>query len=370
MTRHQITSSMSHKTGRLRRSVGCCGAVMTRAFYVCVVLVAGIALAACSSSLLSGDPSIRNTTRILGTRAYVTVTLDGGARLVIRHNIPITRATTALDALRDVADVRLGAGGHVVQVNGYGGGRETALGPDQSAWYVRINGVESSVDPARLRLKPGATVWWDLRRFDIYKHVPVAIGEFPNPLFTGYRDNSRPLRIAYGPDFQGDAQFLRNTIFQRFDPEVRPLRDSGTFGGITGHSGPVPTVAVRTDRANLVIGRWDDIKLDPYVLDIGLDPRGYGLTSWIEGAQIRQQPVDSEFDHVIDGAQGVVWASTVDGADDSAIVFVITGTTNAGVHGAVKALRAGRMQYFLSAAVDDKGNVIAGVPNGPLPEPR
>ncbi|MBC7644544.1 MAG: hypothetical protein H7123_05405 [Thermoleophilia bacterium] len=343
---------------------------MTRAFYGGAILAAGVVLAACSSSLGQGDQSIRNTTRILGKRAYVTVTLDGGSRLVIRHNIPITRATTALDALREVADVRLGAGGHVVQVNGYGGGRETALGPDQSAWFVRINGVESSIDPARLRLKPGATVWWDLRRFDIYRHLPVAIGEFPNPLFTGYRDNRRPLRIAYGPDFQKDAQFLRNTVFQQLDPDVRPLRDNGTFGGLGGHSGPISTVAVRTDRANLIIGRWEDIKLDPYVLDIGLDPRGYGLTSWIEGTQIRQQPIDQEFDSVIDDAQGLVWASTVDGADDSAIVFVITGTTNAGVHGAVKALRTGKLQYYLSAVVDSDGKLITGIKNGPLAEPR
>src|SRR5665647_2165925 len=107
MTMHHDTHNMN-QMGRLRRSVSGCGVVMTRALYVGIVLCAGVVLAACNGGPLgSGDQSIRNTTRILGKRAFVTVTLDGGSRLVIRHSVPITRATTALDSLREVADVRL-----------------------------------------------------------------------------------------------------------------------------------------------------------------------------------------------------------------------------------------------------------------------
>lgn len=300
-------------------------------------------------------------TPILGKRVDVTVTTDGGRELVIRRSIPFKRGMTALAALRAVADVRLGPGGTVAQVNGIGGGRLTTFGPEQAGWFFRANGIEADRDPARFRVEPGMSVWWDLRRFDIYQRVPVAIGVFPQPLFSGYRDNRRPLRIAYGRDFQRDAEFFRDTVFESLDPEIESLQETGVFGGPSDDSDDgrrVPHVAVRKSRTNLVIARWEEARLDPYIADIGLDPRGYGLTTWIEGTDVRRQRVDQEFSDELRRAEGIVWASTIDGEPDSAIVVLVTGVTDEGVRAAARALAAGGFQFDLAGAVDRDGKVL------------
>lgn len=332
-----------------------------------VVAVLAAALTACSVGSIGRDKSIHDTTRILGKRVDVTVTTDGGRKLIIRRNVRMSRGMTALEALQAVSDVRLAAGGVIAQVNGLGGGRATALGPDQSAWTYRVNGIDSNVDPKRFRLKPGQSVWWDLRRFDIYQRMPVAIGNFPEPLFSGWRDTIRPIRIAYGEGFQDDAEYFRDTIFQQFDPDVRPLRDDGSFS-MSGNV-PAPLVAVRKDRSNFIIGRWEDLRLDPFVLDIALDPRGYGLTTWVEGHDIRHQDPDDEFSVKLDDAEGVVWASTIDGEPDGAIVFVVTGLTKQGVRAAARALHDGALQFYVSGAVDRDG-VVLDPSQGTAPPPR
>lgn len=322
-----------------------------------------IAIVVVSSAVLtlggcSRDDDLR-ATRALGKRVDVTVTTDGGRDLVVRRGVPLRRGMTALDALRYVADVRMGPGGIIMQVNGLGGGRLRTFGPERAGWFYRVNGVESDKDPARFRLKQGSSLWFDLRRYDIYPRVPVAVGVFPQPFFTGYRDNLRPIRIAYGSKFRKDAELVREEVFQQLSPEVEPIESDGLFGGTgLGGSGPRPSVAVRTDRANLVIARWEEARLDPYIADLGLDPRGYGLTVWVEGTDIRAQAVDDEFSHELADAEGLVWASTVDGEPDSAVVMLVTGTTDEGVRAAARALKSGGFQFALAGAVDRSGNVV------------
>lgn len=327
------------------------------------VLLAGIAVSGCSLSLRS-DPT-KHSTRILGRRVWVIVTTDGGRTLLTRHSVPLETGDTATSVLEKVADVRTSPDGTIAQVNGKGGGALSTFGPLPAAWFYRVDGIESTgVRPDRFRLKPGQSVWWDLRRFDIYDHLPVAVGAFPEPLFSGWRDAKRPLRIAYAPGFQKDAEFIRDSIFQSLNPNIVSLKgDTGGVGGIGGEdNGDAKdidtTLAVRRGAANLVIGRYEQIRLDPFILDINLDNRGYGITAWVEGTEIWRQDPDMEFSQRLANAEGLVWASTTDGEPDSTIVFVVTGTTDDGVRAALRALRSGACQFYLACAVDRDGMVI------------
>ena len=321
-----------------------------------VVLVCCLAGAVAAGCQVGRDSKLDHVSRIVGKRVTVVVTTDGGKELVIKQSIPLKRGMTALDALQGVADVRLGPGGVIAQVNGLGGGALTALGPERAGWFYRVNGVESDKEPSRFRLAPGASLWWDLRRYDIYQRLPVAIGVFPEPLFSGYRENTRPLRIAYGTKFEKDAESISDALFEKLKPEIDPLEDEGGFGSSEG--APIPNVAVRKDRANLVIARWEEARLDPYIADIGFDPRGFGLTVWIENNDIRRQNPDEEFPSELDTAEGIVWASTIDGEPDGALVVLVTGITDEGVRAAARALRSGGFEYYLAGAVTREGKVL------------
>jgi len=320
------------------------------------VLAAAALIASACQAPWGEDQRLNNPTRILGQRATVIVTTDGGRELLVKRAIPLEGATTALEALQAVADVRM-QNDVVYQVNGYGPGRLTALGPEQSAWFFRVNGIESTADPARFKVRRGSSIWWDLRRYDIYRRLPVAAGIFPDPLILGYRDSARPVRIAYGSGFREDAEFFEQSLLRAVSPEVRSIKgDDGLIGA--GRDSPRPAVAVRKRRANLVIGRWEELVLDPYISEIGLQPREFGLTVWIEGTRIRRQDPDEEFSRELEDAEGVVWASTVDAEPDSALVYVITGITERGVRAAARAVRRGDVQYRLAAAVTRDGTVI------------
>jgi hypothetical protein len=367
---HHAATAATGVQGRngcgVRRDVLGMGSDLTyaRARALCAltaVLLSALLFAGCAP--WRADPTV-GSSRILGQRVWVTVTRNGGRDFVTRRSLPLDQARTALDALQNVADVRFTPDGTLAQVNGEGGGRLGPHGPVASSWYYRVDGVEDvGVAPEKFRLHPGQSVWWDLRRFDIYEHLPVAIGNFPEPLFSGFRDNQRPLRISYGSGFQKDAEFMRDTIFDALDPDVVAISGDEGFGGIGGEDSRSDkdlkaTVAVRRKRANFVIGRWEQLQMDPFILDMGTDPRGFGLTYWIEGTEIRRQDPDEEFSHVLTDAEGIVWATTTDAEPDSTLVFVVTGTTERGVRGALRALAAGSCQYYLACAVDRDGDVV------------
>lgn len=335
----------------------------TRACATALVIVSALVLAGCSASSFGDDPG-DDTTRILGQRAWVTLTTDGGRRLVTRRSVRLERGDTAIDLLAAVGDVRLAPDGTIAQVNGEGGGALRTFGPERAAWYFRVDGIESvGVAPDRFRVRPGQSIWWDLRRYDIFERLPVAVGAFPEPLFSGWRDSGRPLRISYGSDFREDAEYFRDSVFRRLDPDVVSIAGDDGIAGIGGEDeGGAEdldtTVAVRRSRANFVIARWEEVRLDPNIADIAFDPRAYGLTVWIEGTDVRRQDPDMEFSEVLGDAEGLVWASTHDGEPDGTIVFLVTGITDEGVHAAARALRSGACQFYLACAVDRNGRVI------------
>jgi hypothetical protein len=337
--------------------------VAARACAVVLLLAGAIVLAGCDASSLRRDPT-DDSSKILGRRAWVTLTTDGGRHLVTRRNVRIERGDTALDVLAAVADVRLAPDGTIAQVNGEGGGALRTFGPEQAAWYYRVDGIESiGVAPERYRVQPGQSIWWDLRRYDIYERLPVAVGMFPEPLFTGWRDNARPLRIAYGSGFHKDAEFLRDSVFRQLDPDLVSIAGDRGVAGIGGEDSMTSddidtTVAVRRKKANLVIGRWEELRLDPNILDIATAPRDFGLTIWVEGTDIRRQDPDMEFSQELRDAEGFVWASTADGEPDGTLVFVVSGITDEGVRAALRALRVGACQFYLACAVDREGRVL------------
>jgi hypothetical protein len=336
---------------------------MPRAVGAMLVIACALVLAGCSASPFRSDPT-KHSTQILGPRAWVVLTTDGGRHLVTRRSVRLEHGDTALDLLSRVGDVRLAPDGTIAQVDGEGGGALRTFGPEKAAWYYRVDGIESlGVKPDRYLVQPGQSIWWDLRRYDIYERLPVAVGLFPEPLFSGWRNSARPVRIAYGGDFKKDAEYFRDSVFQKLDPDVVSISVDEGVAGIGGEDsraskGDVGTVAVRTKRANLVIGRWEDLRMDPYLADIDLDSFHYGITTYITGTQIMRQDPDMEFPQELDDAEGLVWAATVDSEPDGTIAFVITGTTDEGVHAAARALRSGACQFYLACAVDRQGRVI------------
>ena len=335
----------------------------TRVLVMCATL---LTLAGCSGDGVSfaGADISDHQTRLLGPRVTVIVTTDGGRRMLARRSVRIERGDTAVSVLQQVADVRIAPNGAIAQVNGEGGGAMRTFGPEQAAWTYRVDGIETlGTRPERFYVDPGQSVWWDLRRTDIYPRIPVAVGTFPQPFFHGWTGADDPVRITYGSDLKEDAEYLRDAIFRPLDPSIVDMQGSSNIGGIGDENDRSAkdldmTLAVRPGYVNIVIARWEELRMDPYIIDIQTDTKGFGLTLWIEQMQVRRQDPDMEFSEPLPEAEGLVWASTVDGEPDGTLVLAITGITDDGVRAAQRALVTGECQYHIACAVDRNGIVI------------
>lgn len=298
-----------------------------------------------------GDSRADRKRADVGERIQVVVTLDGGKRTLVARSVRLSEGMTALDALIGVADVRLAPDGLVERINGYTPGRLRPLGPEPSQWICRFNGLELPPGAVPDTLEGGSSLWWDLRRVDAYPRIPVAVGAFPEPFVLGVGPRRERLRIVYGTGLEQEAKRFQE-VLKELDPEVEPLEPKPSVPDrLLGRSERGLPNAVVPGRQLLVLGRWNEVRLDRTIEEMAHDPRRYGLTMWFEGETVRRQYPNEEFSTVLPNARAFAWASTLDGTIDAPVVMVVTGLDLESTRAAARALRRGEFRHQLAAAV-------------------
>ncbi len=100
---------------------------------------------------------------------------------------------TALQALREEADVETRYGGRFVQsIEGIEG--NTSARRD---WFYFVNGIEVDRGAAEYRLHAGDVEWWDFRSWRERMREPVVVGAFPEPFLHGFDGQTRPAAVRY-----------------------------------------------------------------------------------------------------------------------------------------------------------------------------
>lgn len=164
----------------------------------------------------------------------VVATTDFGKNLLFDQTIELRHGSTAMDGLRQIAEVQTAyGGGFVSSINGITSGGKTD-------WFFYMNGVCANVGARDYVLHAGDVVHWDYHDWSYQQFIPAIVGDFPHPFLNGYAGKVAPTLVVYEDAFALEAEAL-----------AQRLRDCGVSQVSTTPSAQLPGEAKK--RCNLLI---------------------------------------------------------------------------------------------------------------------
>jgi Domain of unknown function (DUF4430) len=191
--------------------------------------------------------------------ATLTVTRDYGSKtLVEATDKDPAESDTVIRLLDRDADIATRYGGRFVQsIDGLAGAER---GGRRYDWFFYVNGIESPVGAADVRVHGGDRIWWDYRDWTDAMGVPAVVGSWPEPFAQASGDGRNPVRVeclAGGGACQVAATRLR-------DAGISTRVDSG--GGSSS-----------TDAFRVLVGPWGHVRSDPAVEGLRGGPTANGV---------------------------------------------------------------------------------------------
>jgi hypothetical protein len=272
----------------------------------------------------------------------LTVTRDFGAHVLGGAGAPqVKGAETVMGLLVRNEQVTTKYGGGFVQsIAGRSGGQEA--GGDPLDWFYYVNGIEAPKGAAATNVHPGDHVWWDLHDWSQTDDVPAVVGSFPEPFLNGVEGKRLPVRVECA---QAQSEPCRTVIAR--------LRALGVPAAVAAiGSGAEP------DALQVVVGQWSGIHGDPSVTSIERGPRASGVYARFapNGQTLTLLDGGGHTTGTLSTGAGLI-AATKD--DESAIVWVVTGTDEAGVRRAAQAFDTSALQNRFALAVTGTGQQLA-----------
>ena len=260
----------------------------------------------------------------------LTVTRDYGSQRVRPSTTDeATESDTVMRLLERNAEISTRYGGGFVQSidnvsQAAGDGR-------RFDWFFYVNGVESPVGAADFSLHGGEAIWWDYRDWSAASRVPAVVDAWPQPFTGGYEGKKHPVEI----ECRGGGEACG---------EVRArLRSVG-----------VTTVADSSDAIRVLVGPWARLRDDPAAAQLERGPvtsgvfidfvrvgGGYYLQGLDEGGKPARD---------FGPAAGLVAATR---RYDAPPVWLVTGTTSAGVGAAARLLGAAHLRDRYAVATEN-----------------
>src|SRR5215208_8531348 len=192
--------------------------------------------------------------------ATLTVTRDYGSRTLLeaRDESP-PESETVIRFLDNEADIATRYGGGFVQsIDGISG---TGTG-GTSDWFFYVNGVESPVGSADVRVKGGDRIWWDYRDWTAAMSVPAVVGSWPEPFAQAPLEHPKPVDVVC----LGAHPACELTADRLVGAGVEARVQQGEGRGSS--SSP----AIR-----LLVGPWMRVRTDPAVDELRGSPQSDGV---------------------------------------------------------------------------------------------
>lgn len=287
-----------------------------------LLLASVLALPGCglgSGEERAGGGAELRVTRGFGQDLLASATLD-----------PVREGDTAMRFLQSERDVETRYGGGFVQsIDGLAG--EGSEG--RRDWFYFVNGLEAGVGAADYELSGGDVVQWDYRRWDEAMSVPAIVGAYPQPFVSGIEGKRLPTRV----ECEDDASPACEEVKRRLGAE-----------GVAATGAPLGAPA-SPEVLRVVVAKWDVARevraaqpLERGPADSGVFARfsrdGGALTLLDEtGMAARAEPA----------ATGLVAATAL---PDQEPVWLVTGTDDAGVEAAARALDADVLEDAFAVA--------------------
>ena len=208
--------------------------LVTPAALLCSAAVAGCGLGPGTSS--------RGT-------ATLTVTRDYGTKTVVEaSDRDPPESETVIRLLDREAEITTRYGGGFVQsIDGVSGTESQGRRND---WFFYVNGIESPVGGADVRVHGGDRIWWDYRDWTDAMRVPDVVGSWPEPFAQRSSDPKRrlPVRVECGTGRAVCADVANRLAGAGAEARVEPL---GSRRGGARRS------------LQVLVGPWRAIRGDP-----------------------------------------------------------------------------------------------------------
>jgi hypothetical protein len=270
----------------------------------------------------------------------LTVTRDFGAQVLRRAGAPrVNGAETVMSLLErnDKVATKYG-GGFVQSIAGLSGGQAEG---DPVDWFYYVNGIEAPKGAAATNVHPGDRVWWDLHDWSQTDDVPAVVGSFPEPFLNGVEGKRLPVRVECAA---AQSKPCRTVITR--------LRALGVPAAVAAiGSGAEP------DALQVVVGGWTAVHGDPSVNGIERGPRSSGVYARFASNGQTLTLLDGEghpMGTLAAGAGLIAATKDVEGA----VVWVVTGTDEAGVQRAAQSFDTRSLEHHFALAITGTGKQL------------
>lgn len=260
----------------------------------------------------------------------LTVTREYGAVPMLSRTVDdATESDTVMRVLERNAEISTRFGGGFVQAID-GVEAEERFG-HTSDWLFYVNGVEATVGAADYPLHGGEAIWWDYRDWSAALRAPAVVGSWPHPFLGGYDGRRHPVVVEClgGGVACADAS--------------DSLRRAG-----------VSVAAEPTDEAiRVLVGPWAQVRQDPAAAQVEDGPQTSGVFASFErrgqGYVLAGLGEDGKSARSFAPGAGLVAATR---RFDAPPIWIVTGTTAAGVRSASGLLNAADLRDHYAVAIE------------------
>ena len=304
----------------------------------CLLLVT-LAAVGCAIEPTGTGPDI--TVRVVATQ-------DFGREVMFDEIVEVPSGTSAMAALREVADTGTAYGGAFVNViNGVSSGYTGTQGTQQD-WFICINGIQSNTGALDYTMRHGDVQRWDFHHWNFRMFIPAIVGDFPEPFLHGYGGQVRPTIMVFDGGLEQNAEALEAALI--------------SLGVANVSSQPISELSDNDKReANLIIiGNSDGEMITElnYVWDrlgffVHFEDGALKVYTATGGEAVEYGPGTG----IIQATQSP-WNPKGTGACEN-VVWIVSGTDEAGIEAAVEALvnRSNELQHAFAVVVAD-GQII------------
>jgi rhodanese-related sulfurtransferase len=259
----------------------------------------------------------------------LTVTREFGSVPMLERAVEGRESDTVMRLLESNAEIttRYG-GGFVESIDGVAEGRRDG---DPYDWFFYVDGIESPIGAADVTVEGGERIWWDYRDWSATNHVPAVVGSWPAPFANGYEGRDRKVSV----ECEGGGRACGAVR--------RALREAGADLANGSASGAIRVLVgswerLRSDSEAALIERGPEVS--GVYAEFVADPGGYRLRGLDEdGGTAREFGPDA----------GLVAATR---RYESPPVWLVTGSTPAGVRSAAELLTAEKLRDRYALATE------------------
>lgn len=266
----------------------------------------------------------------------LTVTRDFGAKEVL--SIPgaeVSGADTVLRVLQRNATVKTRFGGGFVQaIDGVSGGRRGGRPVD---WFVYVNGSLTDEGAGAVKVRGGDRIWWDHRDWGLTPDARAVVGSYPEPFVHGENGKRLPVRVECADPKTAACSDVADKLLALKIP--------------IGRSNISRSAA--DDSLRILVGPWRAMRgRDAEADSIDRGPKSSGVYARFDDAATELSVLDERgrVAQKLGAATGLIAATR---SENRQPVWFVTGTDDAGVAAAARALDEGALSNRFALAVSD-----------------